>query len=40
MSDFDTSIGQVGEYLRNRLQQRIVQCARRDVDGKEKVSER
>jgi coproporphyrinogen III oxidase len=34
MSDFDTSIGEVGEYLRS-LQQRIV-SALEDVDGKEK----
>ncbi len=34
MSDFDTSIGEVGEYLRS-LQQRIVN-ALEDADGKEK----
>ena len=34
MSDFDTSIGEVGEYLRS-LQQRIV-SALEDMDGKEK----
>ncbi len=34
MSDFDTSIGEVGEYLRS-LQQRIVNAVE-DADGKEK----